>query len=222
MKFVYPEIDCVFDTDCGTINTLVIENQKLMYSLIDDIQKQLLGFDGRSVLSENDKILSLDKELELIDRFIPFDINSKALVSKIAADLEKKAISDEWYSRTCESISIIQSLLSSLAFDYSCNIEFSKIGIGSVIKASGIEICDEYNSLGEKIIDYLELVQEFVGKKLFVTVNLRSYISDKEAELFMQTALLHEFNVFMIENCEHKRLSYEKRLIIDADLCLIS
>ena len=65
-------------------------------------------------------------------------------------------------------------------------------------------------------------MQEFIGKKLFVTVNLRSYISDKEAELFMQTALLHKFNVFMIENYEHKRLSYEKRFIIDADLCLIS
>ncbi|MGN1348680.1 MAG: type II-A CRISPR-associated protein Csn2 [Acutalibacteraceae bacterium] len=222
MKFVFPEIDCVFDTDCGIVNTLVIENQKLMYSLIDDIQKQLTGSDGRSVLSEGDKILSIDKKLELLDRFIPFDLNSKALISKITADLEKKAISDEWYSRTCEFIGIMQSLLSNLAFDYSCNIEFSKIGIGSVIKAYGIEICDDYDSLGEKIIDYFELVHEFIGKKLFVTVNLRSYISDKEAELFMQTALSHQFNVLMIENCEHKRLSFEKRLIVDADLCLIS
>ena len=222
MKFVYPEIDCVFDTDCGKINTLIIENQKLMCSLISDIQKQLEGLDGRSVLSEGNKILSMDKNIELLDRFIPFDINSKTLISKIVADLEKKAISDEWYSHTSELIGNTQLLLSKLAFDYSCNIEFTKISIGSIIKAVGVEICDDYESLGEKIIDYFELIHEFLGKKLFVTVNLRSYISDEETELFMQTALLHQFNVFMIENCEHKRLSCEKRMIIDGDLCLIS
>ena len=222
MKLVYPEIDCVFDTGCGIINTLIIENQNLMCSLINDIQNQLSGLDGKTVLSENDIILPIDKKLELLDRFIPFDMNGKALISKIAADLEKKAVSDEWYQRTSELLSHMESLLSNIAFDYSCSIEFTKIGIGSLIKASGIEICDDYDSLGEKIIDYFELIHEFIGKKLFVTVNLRSYISDRETELFMQTALDHEFNIIMIENCEHKRLQQEKRLIVDADLCLIS
>ena len=189
---------------------------------MSDIQNQLSGLDGKAVLSENNKILPIDKKLELLDRFIPFDMNGKTLISKITADLEKKAVSDEWYPRTAELLSLTESLLSNLAFDYSCSIEFPKIGIGSLIKASGVEICDDYDSLGEKIIDYFGLIHEFIGKKLFVTVNLRSYISDRETELFMQTVLDHEFNILMIENCEHKRLSQEKRMIVDADLCLIS
>lgn len=222
MKFVYPEIDCIFDADCGIINTLIIESPNLMYSLVKDIRDQLSGLDGRSVLSEGDKIISIEKRLELIDRFIPFDMNGKALISKITADIEKKAVSDEWYPLTAELMSRAESLLSNLAFDYSCNIEFTKVNIGSLIKASGVEICDDYASLGEKIIDYFELIHEFIGKKLFVTVNLRSYISDSETELFMETALAHEFQILMIENCEHKRLPQEKRLIVDGDLCLIS
>lgn len=222
MKFVFPEIDCVFDTDCGIINTVIIEHQGLMYRLLDDIQRQIDGLDGKSVLSDGDKILSICKRLELVDRFIPFDLNAKTLISKITADLQKKAVSEEWYGKTVELMGALQSFLSQLTFDYSCNVEFSKFGIDSVIKASGIEICDDYTSLGEKIIDYFELVQEFVDKKLFVTVNLRSFISDKEAELFMQTVLSHRFNVLMIENYEHKSFPFEKRLIVDADLCLIS
>ena len=34
--------------------------------------------------------------------------------------------------------------------------------------------------------------------------------------------VIDEIAILMIENCEHKRLSFEKRLIVDADLCLIS
>lgn len=222
MKFVHPDIDCIFDTDCDIINTLVIENQNLLYSLINDIQEQLAGNDGRAVLSGNDKILPFEKNLELLDRFIPFDLNSKALITKIASDFEKKAVSEDWYAHTAELLSRAESLLTNIAFDYSCNIEFTKISIGSFIKASGIEICDDYDTLGEKLLDYFELIYEFIGKKLFITVNLRSYISDGEAELFMKTAISHGFHLIMIENCEHKRLTQENRRIVDADLCLIS
>ena len=93
--------------------------------------------------------------------------------------------------------------------------------IGSIIKAAGVEICDDYESLGEKLIDYFQLVNELLGRKLFVTLNLRSFFTAKEAQLFMKTVASHQFDVIMIESFEHQRLEEEKRLIIDADLCLI-
>ena len=37
----------------------------------------------------------------------------------------------------------------------------------------------------------------------------------------MKTVASHQFDVIMIESREHQRLEEEKRLIIDADLCLI-
>ena len=221
MKFVFPEIDFIFDTDCGKINTLIIENPILFRALLQDITDQLSGLDGKGVLSENNKILNMTKNLELLDRFVPFELNSKAINSKIVADLETKAVSDEFYAETVEVIGRIEALLSNLAFEYMCDVDFTKVSIGSFIKASGVEVRSEQSSLAEKIIDYFELVTEFIGKKMFVTVNLRCYISDKDTDLFMETALSHGYHLLMIESFEHERLSHEKRLIIDNDLCLI-
>lgn len=63
MKIVNPKINYVFDTDTDKINTLVIENQRLMLDLLTDIEQQLSGYDGKTVLSDNNKILSISKQL---------------------------------------------------------------------------------------------------------------------------------------------------------------
>lgn len=65
----------------------------------------------------------------------------------------------------------------------------------------------------------MELVREFDRDKLFFTVNLRSYIDDDEAELFMKTVIDHDFKIVMIENKEYNKLKHELRMTIDADLC---
>lgn len=221
MKFVFPEIDFIFDTACDKINTLIIENPVLFRSLLQDITDQLSGLDGKAVLSENSKLLNIAKKLELLDRFIPFDLNSKAINSKIVADLELKAVSDEFYSATVETVGRMETLLNNLAFDYMCDIDFTKVSIGSFIKAAGVEVRSAQSGLAEKIIDYFELVTEFIGPKMFVTVNLRCYISDKDAELFIKTAISHGYHLLMIESFEHERLSCEIRLVVDSDLCLI-
>lgn len=221
MKFVYPDIDWVFDTENEKINTLVIENPPLLLSLLTDIQTQTEGLDGRAVLSDNNRILPISKNLELLDRFVPFDLNTKSLVTKINAELEKRAVSDDRYAETNELLGSIDSFLQRLSFDFSCNIDFTKVNIGTLIRSSGVEICDDYDSLPEKIIDYFELVNEFLGRKLFITLNFRSFVRDAETELFMKTCLNHGFDLLMIENRDCERLKYENRLIVDKDLCII-
>lgn len=221
MKFVFPEIDFIFDTECDKINTLVVENPYLLCSLLGDITDQLSGFDGKAVLSNNSKILPISKNMELLDRFVPFELNTKSLITKISADLESKAVSDDFYAQTLQVVGGIETLLNDLAFEYGCDIDFTKVNIGAFIKAAGVEVRSAHVSLAEKILDYLELVTEFVGKKMFVTVNLRCYISDEDSKLFMQSVLMHGYHLLMIESFEHERLEYEKRLVVDRDLCLI-
>lgn len=221
MKFVYPEINKVFEADANFVNTLVIENQELFCRIIEDIYNQINGFDGKSVLSADNKILPIHKHLEILSQFIPFEINRKKLLSKICSALEEKAISDEYYYQTTELMNKIEKYLLELSFDFTCNISFENIGIASLIKASGMEISDDYNSLGEKIIDLIELITEFDRKKFYVIINLRNYLSDEETTLFMDTVINHGFAVLMIEGNEHPPLPKEKRYIVDKDLCEI-
>ena len=221
MKFSHPAINRVFDTDIDKVNSLIIENQQLFSDVIQDIRNQIDGFDGKSVLSDKNDLIPFQKNAEILSQFIPFELNQKTLVNKALSALEQIAVSGEYFKETAEILSKIEAYLLEISSNLACDCNFSKISAGSMIKASGFEFKEDYDNLCEKIIDYFELVTEFDRKKLFFTVNLRSYVSDKEMELFIETVIQHGYNLLMIESGEHPLLKSEQRYIIDSALCEI-
>lgn len=221
MIFSYPEISNVFDTDNDFVNVLIIENQDLFTCLLTDLKTQLSGGDGFAVVSEGNEILHTDKCLEVLDCFVPFELSKKALIGKAEKLLEQYAVRNENYEQTMEMLSQIERFLMDISFDIKCDFLFDKISLSSLIKSAGIRFNEDYNSLAEKIIDYFELVTELERKKLFVTVNVRSYITDIEAQKFLDTVIQHGYNLIMIESSERARLNGESRYIVDSSLCEI-
>ena len=61
MKLTHPQIEKIFDTDCGKVNTLVIENQRFLSELLRDMTEQKDGYDGQWNVSENEAILPFDR-----------------------------------------------------------------------------------------------------------------------------------------------------------------
>jgi CRISPR type II-A-associated protein Csn2 len=221
MKIVLSDVDYVFDCGKDKCCSIVIENQRLFYKVIADITAQTEGNDGDTVLSEDNKILAINKYGEIITQFIPFDMNTKTLVSKISSRIQKLAVADVNYMRTEELLAEWEKYLMELSIGMVGGIEFNKITTESLIKASGVHIDDLYDSLGEKLIDYFELVQEYDAKKLFVLVNLRSYISDAEMEEFLRSVLDRNIQILLLEGTERPLLENEERYIIDDNFCII-
>lgn len=221
MKLTHPQIEKIFDTDCGKVNTLVIENQRFLSELLRDMTAQKEGFDGQWIVSENESILPFDRSLELLDVFVPFELNRKPLITKLCAALEKCAVLPELFEATGEILTRVTEYLDTLAYELPNDIIFPKVNIGSIIKSASPEFRDEYDSIAEKVIDYFELVRQLDCDKLFVTFNLRSFIDDEETEQFMKTVLGHGYHVVMIESSDRPRLPSECRLVIDTDLCEI-
>ena len=222
MKLAYPEIQKVFDTEEQCINSVVIENQQLFLEFCSDLYMQTQGFEGKTVLSANDKPMEIAKNLELLNQFVPFEINRKNLITKLNSAAEKIAVSPEFYEATMSELSGVERYLFELINELSGNVECAKLSISAIIKAAGLQFEDNYDSLCEKVIDYMELVRAYDKSKLFVLVNFRSYAPDSECELFLDTVHRQQFDVIMLENTEHPLLKNETRYIIDKDLCEIT
>lgn len=220
MRLIYPSISKEFDTESSKINTLIIENQYLFVNLLQDIQGQIDGYEGNAVLSLDYKPINISNSLELITDCLSLDMNSKAIINKICSRIEKIAVND-LFEETTQIISRVQEFLFKASNELSCDITYDKLDISSIIKASGVHINSHYDSLGEKLIDYMELVREFDREKLFVFVNLRSYMSDSETEKFFETVLKHCYNILVVESSERPILINEERFIIDNNLCEI-
>lgn len=221
MKLVFSQVDHVFDFDNEYCVTLVIENQNLFTNTIRDIAEQMQGLDGKAVLSKDNKLVSMNKYAELISQLIPFDINQKSLISKVNTQLQQLAVNEDNYLKTGEVLAEWERYLLNLSMELTGNFEFSKITMESMIKAAGIEFEDDYDNLGEKLLDYMELVRSYDRDKLFIFVNLRTYLNDEDTERFIEDVRVRNLQVLLLEGAQRNLLKFEKRYIIDYDLCLI-
>ena len=221
MKFTHPEIETVIDTENGFYNTLVIEEQRFLVRLLEDITGQIQGLDGNAVISDRDTPVTFSKYSDLLDCFVPFELNRKPLLNLITADLGKRASSPDNFERTATALAAVELWLSDLTFDYPCDIGFSNISIPALLKASTPVIRGESLSVAEGVLDYMELIEEFDRRKLFFTLNMRCFVTDEEMELFAKTAVSHGYQVIGIEGFVHPKLSIENRIVIDSDLCEI-
>lgn len=125
--------------------------------------------------------------------------------------MQKLAMDEEHYYQTSELITLLESYLLDLSVELTGNIELSKITWENTIKAVGVEFADNYDSLAEKILDYMELVREYDSERIFITLNLWSYISDNEMNKFVNDVVVRGYKLLMLENTEYPIIDHEKR-----------
>ena len=222
MNLRFPGIDQEFDCeDYSHINALVIENPKMLFAVLSDVMVQLQGNEGKTVISDNNKVLAIEKYLELHMSFVPFNVNQKNLINKIVGKMSENAVDSQHYLRSSELLSNLERYFMELCFDLVGNIAFPKLSIDNIIKASGPEIVDDYVLLSEKLIDYFELVREYDRNKIFILLNLRSFLSFEELESFTQEVLKRQFQIMLLDSRDYPVLKNEKRYLVDDSLCEI-
>ena len=219
MKLAYPEIETVFRFGEGSFPSAVIENPGLFYRLVNDLYGQSIGGSGDAVLSINDEPISIGGNLELFTNFFPFEINQKNLINKIIAKLEKQALSPEFYERTQHLLGETERLILDIAFHHDLDLETSRLSISTLFKAAGICLKEDGLSLAEKISSYMDLMIANGLANVFVLVNLRSVLDSRTMEIFTDNCCRHDQNILLIDNHAYDKLSREKRVIIDMDLC---
>lgn len=219
MKLVYPKIADRIVISEQQINTLVIENPELLYELIMDMKRQSENMEGETVLSIHDKIVSFSKHADIITDVLSLELNNRKILSKIISAMEKRSVDSVYYERTQQLLSQIETYINELSLEFNAEIECEEMTMQHILKAAGIAVTDEYSCLADRIYAYMELVREFEGDKLFIFVNLSSYIESKKMQKFADTVIGHAYRVLLIDSHDFEKLDNEKRLIIDRDLC---
>lgn len=221
MKLVFPDIHQPIVFEDGFFSSLVIENPRLLYRLISDFKNQLLGMSGMLVLSEKDEPIAISKNIELITDVVNFDINTKTLLTKIISALEKQAIDEEHIGETNELLAYIERYIFNLTDDFDVELRCDKISANSVLKSVGISIVSDFDSPLDAFHSYIQLVNEYMGTRVFVFLNMRGFFTDDEIQSFVNMEIGHDNKILLLDNKAYPLLENEKRLIIDADLCEI-
>lgn len=219
MKIVHPKINSKIEISDHEISVIVIEEPDFFSELLIDIKKQINNFEGNTVLSVSNEPVSFRKYVELITDPLSIEMNNRVILKKVIAAMEKCGQDAVYYERTQKLLAEIETYINDLSLNFDAEIECHDISFQQILKATELTVADEYSRLVDKIYAYMELIREFEGDKLFIFVNLSSYIGNEQSQEFVNTVIGHSFRVLLIDSHDFERLDKENRLIVDCDLC---
>lgn len=214
-----PQMETVLEFADGKTPTLVIENPAFLRQFLMELYAQLAGEEGSFVLSDKGKELEISVWVEVLDNCLNFQLNTKTLLGKIRAALERTAVNDIFFLKTTELLQNVELYMDELAFTYNCDLVYQRCTPAGLIKAMAVHIRDAYEDPLERLLDYMELVREFDRDKLFVLLHLRSYFAEEQIEMFLKTVSDHGYRVLLVDSQDCEKLPEENRITIDKDLC---
>lgn len=222
MMLTHPDLKIEILYSEEHINVLVIENEDFFFQTVQDFWNQINKIGGHYVLSEEYEQLDFSKNVELHTQFVPFDMNKKDLITKLYAKLNSTANNEELYMKTMELSQKINSYVNELTRTIDNDLDYSAtFDLATLFKGINLRFNDEYNSLSEKIIEYMANTRQFESDKLHIFVNYKSYVSKDELKALYETIINHKYKVLFVESHDGNKLQYEKKYIIDNKMCEI-
>jgi CRISPR-associated protein Csn2 len=204
------------------VNVVLVENKHYFADLIGELYRQMDGEEGKFVLSDNNKILNIAKSVELLTDVFTVDINNRKLLNALYANVDKISQNEDNFARTAELFSAVFTYLENITDEIDFSLEYkSDISVSELCKAVDLRFSKEYDSLVEKLADYLVMTTDVLKIKCFVFINLKTFLSKEELALLYDFMFAHKINALLLENVETYILPCENLLIIDEDLCEI-
>lgn len=222
MKLAHPELSGLVLNEADFFKEWIIEAPELFSRFVLELYEQKGGEEGGFVLSDDEKEISISKYAEIIINPFAVDINDKRILNKLYAELDKISKDENMFIKTQELSAYIQRYL--LEVDQNTNyiLDFDEeIQIPALLKAVGVHCEDTGSSTVERLICYIKIMAELVRIRLFVFVNIRSFLTDEQIREIIREVSYQDVKTIFIENQTRGCIEPHTQYIIDVDKCEI-
>lgn len=220
MKICHFDFSKPFELKNG-VGVLVVENPKKFVSYCKDFLDQYSGEDGDFIFDENGKNMSFKKCGEIIFDIFNLSYNNKKIIGGVYDNIVA-TVNNDYFSEYAELKGRILSFVDLVSFDFPLQIEYNaEFSLQEILKVLKVQPSDTSISVVEKIADYFDLSSKFAGTKMFVVVNLRTFLSDADFLSLITHIEYADYSVMFLERMQFKRMKEEPVRIIDNDLCEI-
>lgn len=216
LKINFPILDEPLQLGSGTI--LVVEDVTVFSALV----KHFYSYNEDGELKVFDsKFKSLkESELMVVTDILGYDVNAPALLKLIHADLESQFNDKPEVKSMVEKLATtITELIAFECLENELDLEFDEITILELIKALGVKIETESDSIFEKCFEILQIYKYLSKKRLLIFVNSGSYLTQTEMHSLMEyIELSHQTVLFL----EPRRLYDFPQYVLDTDYFLVA
>lgn len=223
MKLVERELGLELELKENVVSVIVVEDIALRLPMIDTLYSQVMGKEGNWLLVENEKNYDLGKAAEMILEPFSLELNNKKVKTKLYQDI-KTIAQDVCFSQGLEVHSHICNYLESLLERIPYPVKYEEEwNILELLKAYGVELVEECDSICEKLFNYIKLINQVCGISIFITVNLKQYLTDVQIRELYKLAMYSKIQLVLIEfNMFNEKYDCEEIYILDKDSCIIT
>lgn len=222
MKLSYKEFEPVISLDENIPYVLNLESPMLFRKFLFDFKSQLNMGEGKFIFSEGNKILQMNKFVDLLVDPFNTDVNQRKILQKLYLGLEKIANDAELCEETLTIKSTINKYILDLEYESEFilehDVDFELKGLFSAVDLRFVQDNEDFLTGLSK---YMEIGRKFLGLKAIVLVNLSSYLSTEEIKILWASAAYNKLAILMVENNYISKIADEKLTIIDNDLCIV-
>ncbi|MCF2643016.1 MAG: type II-A CRISPR-associated protein Csn2 [Lachnospiraceae bacterium] len=223
MKLVERELGLEIELRENTASVIVLEDVVGRLPFVEELYSQVMGKEGNWLLVEDEKNYELGKKVEMILEPFSLELNNKKVKAKLYQDIKEIAQDYcfkqglELHSRICN---YLESLLERIPYPVKYEEEWN---ILELLKAYGVELVEECDSICEKLFTYIKLVNQVCGISIFITVNLKQYLTENQILELYKLAKYSKIQLVLIEfNMSDKKMECEDVFILDKDRCIIT
>ncbi len=221
MKLVYADMEASLDLDETQPYLLVFENQKFLRNFMADLKEQLLLGEGKFLLSEGNKSLSLAKFLDFI--YDPFmaEANQRKIMTKIGQAIDAVSNEAEVLEKTWEVKQKIcqyaQEIFQHLEYPLEINPDFA---VSKLLAGIGLTVSLENELLG-RLYQYVDICNKLLGIRIFLFYHLHDIFTEEELGQFYREMAYKKIYIIQLENRMAGEVGQHKLLLMDKDLCIV-
>lgn len=222
MKLVEREIGLEITLKENRVPVIIVENTAIRLSLIEELYEQIMGKAGNWFLVENEKKYDLSKSVEIVLEPFSLQLNNKKVKTKLVQDL--KIIAEEYfYTEGLELYSLMCSYLEKILEKVSYPLRYKEDwNSAELFKMFNVELDEEYENTYDKLFNYVKLVNQVCGTKMFVMLNMKQYLSENQLMELYKLSQYCKIQLILIEfNASNPKLECEDVYVLDNDRCII-
>ena len=203
MKFVHSDLSADILNDKNVFTEWILESPELYAKYLQELFSQQNGEEGQFVLSHKEKELNIAKSVEVIVNPFNVEINGRKILNKLYTELEQLSKSEIMYTKTLELTGKMQEYMLELEQNTEYILEFDMdLDMTALFKTVGIRHEVQETNFFERLIRYIKITVNVLSTKVFVFINIRSYLTDLQMQELIKEISYQEVKALFIENQE--------------------
>lgn len=222
MKLLFTDYHMTLPLAENCVHRLCIESPQAYADIVQSLYAQCSGGEGGVILSDGAQSLALAKVAEILLEPFSLTFDTRKITTQLHKELADIAM-EECYPEYLTVQSGLQTFTETVTLKLLYPIAYEEvIELKDLWKLLKVRIDTGYDTLAEKLCDYVKLLSQLCATRLLFLVDMEKYLTSDDQQTLQETANYHKIILIYIDAGLGHFSETDRTCILDHDYCVIS